>query len=548
MSTPEEEKAPSRPLPRWNFHVVEYPGYVKDEQKVLQTLGGMPAIEKAFNEDLKGLELRYRPDDPFSHPINGEIIATTNLLLKVTRRRKKKKKEQTDVADEGAGGDEPWKINTEIVGVVSKTCRFRGGIRAGSMADFQYIPDQADPIVKLRKAMMSLDSQVVDDFSLSEDVGNQDNLRSMPPPSFSRIEWPLDYQFRQNFAVMKVMVQGKNGEPPVLKILSRYRQTRSAQITFDMKAKEVPQAPPDAVVRGAADMDPDAKERLRVLFENRPVWTRLALHNNLPPQDRKRMKALVPVFAYTITSGVFRECWVRYGYDPRADREARFYQIVDARFVKQSTPFSRAKRLRGIQDSSQLLRPRPYGLPDTYEKSIERASEDEQNNDSTHLFDGQTYHGVGVWFQLCDISDPEIRKMIETKKFLRQTFHPRGGWYTPDHFELIHTTIRNKLRKLAKGDEGGGDDLVWEEPEEDPEEEIDEEELLDDVADALRSQGKGKETDSAVKSKVDELMRQLQAAQRGDDAEGGGDEGFLDGEDEDEFTYYEDEGSDDDDA
>ncbi|CAG8779307.1 16399_t:CDS:2, partial [Cetraspora pellucida] len=149
-TTPQNYKiAPEKNLPTQQFFAVEYPGNVKNIDKVLQTLGGQRGLKKAVNEDL--LELRFRPDNPFCHPINGDIIPTANLLLKVTRRRKKVKnhhmRRDSDDHDEESDKD----INFEIMGIISKTCRFRG------MADYQYVPNPNDSVPRYRKALETFD-------------------------------------------------------------------------------------------------------------------------------------------------------------------------------------------------------------------------------------------------------------------------------------------------------------------------------------------------------------------------------------------------------
>jgi hypothetical protein len=58
-------------------------GYVRDVARMMDTLGGEEALVQAGP-----LELRYRPDDPLSHPLYGELHRTPcNLLLRLTRPR-----------------------------------------------------------------------------------------------------------------------------------------------------------------------------------------------------------------------------------------------------------------------------------------------------------------------------------------------------------------------------------------------------------------------------------------------------------------------------
>ncbi|KAJ3091218.1 tau 95 subunit of transcription factor TFIIIC [Quaeritorhiza haematococci] len=342
-------RAPSKPLPKWMFHVIEYPGYVADIEKVFLTLGGHQSIEKSFNEqDLGSLELRYRPEDMFSHPISGDVINTSNLLLKVTRRRRKR-------PIPGADPSENQQTKMEIVGVINKTCRFRG------IADFQYIPDQTDSIVQLRKALHNWDVEGVEHFQFSEDKGAVAPLRNMPPPAFSRVEWPQNYNYRQNEAVVKVLIKRRGDEAPVMKLINRHRRQKFVVVNFDAKWKTVPVAPPEDISAHLADVPQASLDRIKALFEKRPVWTRAAVKNNLEPEDRKHLKALLPLVSYVVTNGPWRDCWIRYGYDPRKDVEARFYQIIYVRNVKDrraQTQAWRAKRLRGIGDSSDLVRPK----------------------------------------------------------------------------------------------------------------------------------------------------------------------------------------------
>ena len=55
------------------------------------------------------LELRYRPDDPYEHPIASQSLPVQNLVLKLT-----KSKEHGTIQ------------NVEVAGVVDKVFRFRG--------------------------------------------------------------------------------------------------------------------------------------------------------------------------------------------------------------------------------------------------------------------------------------------------------------------------------------------------------------------------------------------------------------------------------------
>lgn len=104
---------------------VEYPGIVNNVDKMLQTLGGIEALENTFKQANSRLELFFRPQDIYAHSTLGDRINTHNLLVKLIKR--------TSVDSEGKS---TIVYDTQIVGFIETTYRFKG------LADFQYLPIQ----------------------------------------------------------------------------------------------------------------------------------------------------------------------------------------------------------------------------------------------------------------------------------------------------------------------------------------------------------------------------------------------------------------------
>jgi hypothetical protein len=111
------------PLSHAPFYAVEFPGYVgptsDSTSRALRHLGGQSRLDHAFrrgtNKKDRHIELSFRPDSPFAHPVSGEVVQTNNILLKIVKRRRK---------DGGQG-----EYTAEAVGVISKTVRFRSEAR-----------------------------------------------------------------------------------------------------------------------------------------------------------------------------------------------------------------------------------------------------------------------------------------------------------------------------------------------------------------------------------------------------------------------------------
>ena len=116
------------------FYSVEYPGYVQPSSVPLaiSNLGGQSKVDHAFKRTAPKsqqtlLELSLRPGNPFAHPIPGDVVGTNNLLLKVTKRKRK----QQVAGDPCTTGE----YTAEVVGVVSKTARFRSDYFYGSFSN-----------------------------------------------------------------------------------------------------------------------------------------------------------------------------------------------------------------------------------------------------------------------------------------------------------------------------------------------------------------------------------------------------------------------------
>ena len=158
-------EAPEHPLPSTHFFSIEYPGYVQPSSipTAVHNLGGLPSLENAFKRTATKadalLELSLRPNNPFSHPVPGDVVNTSNLLMKVV----KKKRKGVD-----KNGSAMGEYTAQVVGVIPKTVRFRSeyfelrsnvGTDSGckGVVDYQYQVDMNDPVAKLRIAMNSLD-------------------------------------------------------------------------------------------------------------------------------------------------------------------------------------------------------------------------------------------------------------------------------------------------------------------------------------------------------------------------------------------------------
>lgn len=106
-------------LPAATLLCVQYPGYVASLPKVMATIGGDSAVERAYNNSNALLELRFRPNNPAAHPIRAVREPANGILLKI--RRKKSSSLDPSREDEEAAVE-----SVEVLGVIRSEFKFSG--------------------------------------------------------------------------------------------------------------------------------------------------------------------------------------------------------------------------------------------------------------------------------------------------------------------------------------------------------------------------------------------------------------------------------------
>ncbi|KAJ4818005.1 hypothetical protein LUZ62_030571 [Rhynchospora pubera] len=75
-------------VPESEAFAVHYPGYPSSVARAVETLGGLAEMARVRERERERgsnlLELRFRPEDPFCHPVFGELRPATALLLRIS--------------------------------------------------------------------------------------------------------------------------------------------------------------------------------------------------------------------------------------------------------------------------------------------------------------------------------------------------------------------------------------------------------------------------------------------------------------------------------
>ncbi|KAG0132598.1 RNA polymerase III transcription factor IIIC subunit-domain-containing protein [Tuber indicum] len=364
--------APWHTIPPRKIISIEHPAIIKNVDKAIETLGGAKALKKLSETNASpGLDLRFRPEDIMQPPIQSKTVETNNILLKI--RIPKRKRAPGEGPDERSvlerlrdAGEE---CAIEAVGTIAQTVRFR------DMANYQFNTADVEIVRRVRDELGGLEYARIKNFDIPPSRGLRDPHPILPPPSFSNTAMQHNYYYRQNPAIKKTLVAGK----PALLNLQAAPKTLTPMV--HISTPTTPLCPPDSL-RPYDLLDRGNKQcvdHLRKLFAQRPIWTRRALFNHFPKNLQSLVRFSMVHVAYMWRAGPWRDTCVVYGLDPRADPQYRVYQAVFFQVDTEKTAKGREKARTG----------------------------------ASHIFDGKNLVRDGRCFQLCDVTDPLLKGVID---------------------------------------------------------------------------------------------------------------------------------------
>lgn len=378
--------------------MIEYPGFVKNPDKAMLTLGGLESIEKVVGSQKDRLELKFRKSDPFAHPAYGDREPKKCLVMRI-RKRKSNNQSSTTSEEYSPGFD----IN--IIGRVQTSYKFE------TMAEFQWLPMQRtnesheeykiDPAkihsgFTVSRSPQSLNPEyasILDDvlpirnpFDNTLKNFNLDAPLLLLPAVFSRFDTPREiHQPHPKFRSKEMRDEFERQEN--LSIIGRTRKKRSTMSCIKYYNDLVPDRPPEKLVLERSSLSAQEemlKPRLQDCFERQRVWSKNALcfELNCAPKD---IKYILPLVAFHYQNGPFRTMWVKYGYNPHIDNSSKILQTLDFR-VKNSSQDNQGYSRRSIHQYQQPMRKNPDKLRNKQQLDLRTLVAGASSNN--------TYHGA----------------------------------------------------------------------------------------------------------------------------------------------------------
>ena len=398
-------------------------------------LGGASAIAAILEEETKRpMSFSFHPQDPATRPIVSLNNHTTNILLQVTApvRTGRKRKRGSDAPFTGdftvrppqedaqyllqSLRDNVDEYEIEAVGQIVSTHVWR------SMPDFAFATSQNQLLNQLRSKILPLRYPLLKDWKLPRSYGLE-NTEMIPPPVFSANSVPQNYVYRQNPAV-KQIIDPMSGAK---KLQNTQAPTKIATLLVMWDTPDYPTAPPEDC--------PDLATQphnyqglvyiLNQIFEMRPIWTRRALSNQLPPNAPFFLaRYCIAHVAFAIRSGPWRDTYCKFGVDPRTDPRCRKYQTL----MLQLVPSAAEKKSERDKEYSR-----------SWVRSKDRKS---------HVFAGHGQIPVdGKCWQLCDLEDQILKNVVDIPDlYVRLDCERRYfGWYPNGSYSKLKIVLKSKV-------------------------------------------------------------------------------------------------------
>ena len=348
-------------MPLNEYCLVQLPVCLKSTKLLKRVIGNEEEFISSCKQD-SDVRISLYPNNPYIGNIPMHKKGSNKLILKMVK-----------------DGDS---LTGEIVGKV------KSEYVATNLMDFMYLPEKQFYDV--------CDDGIVPHFDCFQGSSEPESLYILPI-RMTPYGVPFDINMHDS-------------------ILEKERTIEKDHIFVSSEA-ETPLAPRSSLP-GITEESPlyEYLQTVRSLLQRQPVWDKqyllLRVAHTYPSQPvetvRNNVYLVVPYLCYVLTDGPFRNCWVRFGFNPSKEQSSWIYQYVEFRF---------SKRPRLLDGSSSEVLPCLYEIP-------------------------LNLHNK---YPLCELQvDREMNKLISSMK-PNSVYQKRSGWLSPDY----PTRIRSLLKKQA---------------------------------------------------------------------------------------------------
>ncbi|XP_072749433.1 general transcription factor 3C polypeptide 5 [Anoplolepis gracilipes] len=316
-----------------------------------------------------------------------------------------------------------------------------------NLCDFQYVPmtQSKSDEKKLECIYNSIYPTGIPPYSwLKNDVPY-----FLPPAAFSRMDTMQQYIPKTEIDSNSENIIGKN---------------KKCQAGFPnyiyFSTLEVPTAAPKGIETAmkVKFLQNAHLEQVRQLFEERPIWSKNAIMYKTQFTS-EQLKILLPSVAYYFMTGPWRIMWVKLGYDPRKDINARKYQTLDYRLKAMHGLGLTVRCKRNYSNytlpykSAPVSKQKPAVLTANLSQK-QNPKKERHLHENVYIYrEGMVPPSRQMFYQYCDVLIEEIQEMLAKlpDPLPGIKCHEKRGWL-PTGFdvqcrEILNKQVRAVLRK-----------------------------------------------------------------------------------------------------
>lgn len=257
--------------------------------------------------------------------------------------------------------------------------------------------------INLEQSQMSRNSTLI--LPLVSSLANRYYLLQTSPVSLSllhmgnepRATWPTPYcadnmySYKQNSGVTTATdAQGR------VTAMNVHKHRKRAILAVNIDIEQVPQGPPPDLVPldQTSPYLVQAVKNLNDLLAQRPIVTRRAAMNLIDWGSETLFKDATQYVGFSFKSGPWRDALIKWGVDPRQDPQYRIYQTLS--FMTKDKMVAPTTTMPGGRNT--WFRTERYKMDD----------------EPSHIFDGTGITTNGKTWQMCDITEPLLKRILDT--------------------------------------------------------------------------------------------------------------------------------------
>ncbi|OJJ74691.1 hypothetical protein ASPBRDRAFT_458557 [Aspergillus brasiliensis CBS 101740] len=205
-------------------------------------------------------------------------------------------------------------------------------------------------------------------------------------------------------------------------------------ITINMDAAKIPDGSHQVDKIGSSILNDTVRKmarRIHNILEHRPIVTIRVIKGHVQLRHQNDLREALPFCGYMFANGPWKKASIKFGVDPRARPDFRFYQTISFRmeFDPVVEPGKHDWSRKGVFAFPQLL---------------------EGNDNISYIFNGKKFLADDNTWQVCDITDPLLQRILSTEQ-LRSKISPQDGFFCNGTMAKLEIIMQDKLVCIRDG-------------------------------------------------------------------------------------------------